>query len=154
MTAFKQNKVSQATWPWTNSDKSGAPDKRMSRPMKALIQTGVMLVLAFVFYRFLDKLVMSRIILGIAGVVLVSGLAIPPVFDAIERFGKWLGHILGTGVTWLVLVPFYYLCFVPGRVILRMQGKDPMHREFPTDAETYWIARPRVRSSDQYKKQH
>jgi hypothetical protein len=113
-----------------------------------------MLIIVFFLYTWKPDHVMWRIVLGLAGVVLVGGLLIPPVFHAIERFGQALGRWAAAGLTWGLLVPFYYLCFVPGRCFLARRGKDPMHRAFPTNKVSYWIPRPPVRGPGQYRKQH
>lgn len=90
---------------------------------------------------------------GLAAVVLVSGFFIPPVFAAIERFGKRLGQWVGVGLTWGLLTPFYYLCFVPMHLGLVLKGKDPLHRQVPTDESTYWTPRKPVPNMAQYRKQ-
>jgi hypothetical protein len=126
----------------------------MSLPVKATIQAVVMLVIAGLLWKVWDHRVMPCIIVALAAVTLVGGLFIPPLFRAIERFGQWLGKTVGLVLTWGLLVPFYYLCFVPARIALKLRGVDPMHRECPTSMSTYWIRRPPVRSMDQYRKQH
>jgi hypothetical protein len=113
-----------------------------------------MLVIAGLLYWWKPEHFTWKVVLVLAAVVLVSGLFIPPVFRGIERFGQVLGRGVSVGLTWGLLVPFYYLCFVPGRFFLLLRGKDPLHRQVPTDVSSYWIPRPPVRSLAQYTKQH
>ncbi len=47
----------------------------------------------------------------------------------------------GKGLTYLLLVPFFYLFFTPAALILRAQGRDPLHRRFRDKRWTYWISR-------------
>ncbi len=98
--------------------------------------------------------VAAAVVAGIGALVLLSGLLAPPVFMKIEQGGRWLGKAAGIGLTWLLLVPMFYLVFFPGRLILMMTGNDPMARKFPTKAPTYWIARKPVGSPDEYKRQY
>jgi len=126
----------------------------MSARGKAMLQFAIMLAIAGLLYKFAPHRIMAGIVAVLAVVVLVCGLFIPSAFRAIERFGQTLGAWAATGLTWGLLVPTYYLIFVPARIGLKLQGKDPMHREFPTTASSYWIPRPPVRGLDQYRKQH
>jgi hypothetical protein len=90
---------------------------------------------------------------GVSGVLLISGLFIPPVFNRIEQFGRWFGKGVGIAITWILLVPVFYLLFVPGRLILMVRGIDPMCRKFPTAAPTYWVPRKPVTNLEEYKRQ-
>lgn len=96
----------------------------------------------------------AGIVGGIGAVMLLSGLFIPAMFLKLERGGRWLGKAAGVGLTWLLLVPMFYLVFFPGRLILMLTGNDPMARKFPTKAPTYWIARKPVLSAEEYKRQY
>jgi len=99
------------------------------------------------------RIVSGGVVAGIGAVVLLSGLLVPSLFLKLEQGGRWLGQAAGAGLTWLLLVPMFYLVFFPGRLILMMTGNDPMARKFPTKAPTYWIARKPVASPDEYKRQ-
>ena len=154
MSKYTQNEVSRVVWPWVEGPRGSKAATGLSRPVRAVIQTLVMLCIAFLLHWWKPEHFMWKVVLGLTGVVFVSGLFVPPVFNAIERFGQALGRWVSVGLTWGLLVPFFYLCFVPGRCILRLKGKDPLHRAFPTDAKTYWIPRPPIDDLKQYKKQH
>ncbi|NIP18141.1 MAG: hypothetical protein GWM87_08275, partial [Xanthomonadales bacterium] len=74
-----------------------------------------MLLIAWFLYAKLHHVLMSKVIVALAALVLISGLFLPRVFNAIERGGRRLGFWVGTGLTWILLVPFFYVVFVPGR---------------------------------------
>jgi hypothetical protein len=154
MSKYIQNRVSEVVWPWVDGERGPAARKGLSRPIRAVIQALVMLGIASLLYWWKPAHFMWKVVLGLAGVVLVSGLLVPVVFDAIERFGQALGRWVAVGLTWGLLVPFYYLCFVPARIGLKLKGKDPMHRAFDAGAQTYWIKRPPINDVKQYRKQH
>lgn len=127
----------------------------MSRQAKAVIQAAVMLTVGGLVWHFFDHRIMPMILAFLAGLMLVGGFLVPPIFEGFERFGLLLAKWLGTGVTYLLLVPFYYLVFAVGRLILKLRGIDPMDRVFPQpDKTTFWEPRPAVASMDQYRKQH
>jgi len=123
------------------------------RPVRAVVQFLVTVCVAAVFYLF-ERPVIACVAVGIGTVVLLSGLLLPSVFDAIERLGRALGRWVGAGMTCLVLVPFFYVVFATARLILRVCGKDPMCRAWPTKQETYWIPRPPVKDLRHYRNQH
>ena len=104
-------------------------------------------------YWWLEHRLMGRIVWLLASVVLVSGFFIPPVFDAIERFGQALGRWVGVILTWSLLAPFYYIVFLPLNLLQKITGKDPLHRQFPSNEPTYWTPRKHVASAAQYLKQ-
>lgn len=129
----------------TQHDRAGIA-KRAS--LQALIPFAVAAFLAWK-----GRMVAGGVVAGIGAVVLISGLLVPFLFLKLEQGGRWLGKAAGAGLTWLLLVPMFYLVFAPGRLILIMTGNDPMARQFPTNEKTYWITRKPVASPDEYKRQ-
>ena len=111
MSDFKQNEVSRRVWPWPEAVQTD--DKpEAGRFRRAGVQTAVMAAIGWVLYGPVGHAVMGCVVWTLAVVVLLSGLFVPPVFRQIERFGKWLGTGAAAGLTWLLLVPFFYLVFV------------------------------------------
>lgn len=108
----------------------------------------------FVVYKLWNKFHMAVVVWCISGFISFTALFMPRLHDAIKRGLIWFAHLVGLGLSWLLLVPFYYLCFVPGRIWLSIRGKDPMQRAFPTDEKSYWVPRPAVKTIAQYQKQH
>lgn len=121
---------------------------------QAVIQSAVGFAVALLMYFWFKKPVMAGIVTGVTLVILACGLFIPPAFKAIERFFLKFGEWVGTGMTWLLLVPFFYLCFVPARMIQELTGKDPLNLKFKANVSTYWIPRKPVTDLSQYEKQH
>jgi hypothetical protein len=123
-----------------------------TNPGMVLIQAVIPTAVGAFFY-FKGKPVAAGILWSIGALLLISGFLIPSLFAKIEKAGRWFGKGVGTAITWLLLVPMFYLVFVPGRLILRIRGIDPMCRKFPTDAPTYWVPRKPVVNLDEYKRQ-
>jgi hypothetical protein len=127
----------------------------MSMAAKAVVQAVVMGLVGWFLIGYLHHRVMAFVVWGLAFLVLVGGLVYPPLFHAFERFGQKLAKWVSAGLTYGLLVPFYYLCFVPGHLILAVMGKDPMDRRCPEPQKaTFWVARPPTHDMAQYKKQH
>lgn len=144
----------KAVWPCCKDAVTAPVGGKTSPAKRATLQFAVMLTVGLLFLLWLKKPVTAGIVLGLSGVVLVCGLFIPPAFMAIERFGHNLGKWVATGLTWLLLVPFFYICFVPARIIMAISGKDPLNLKFNSRATTYWIPRKPVTDLRQYEKQH
>ena len=157
MAQIAHDSVAQSKWVWKASGMKPAQGsgKPMSIQLKAIIQFAVMsLVIGFMRWKFPGHLVGPILVGTIAVLVLVGGLFVPPLFHAIERFGQKLGKWVAAGLTWGLLVPFFYICFTFGRLVLLVLGRDPMDRKVPTDKPTYWEPREPVPSLDQYRRQH
>jgi len=97
--------------------------------------------------------VMGPIVLGLAALVFVSGQWIPAVFAGLERLGGWLAYVVGTTLTWLLLVPVFVICFVPARIIDAVRGRDTLCREFPGGQASYWQDYALPSDAKQYEKQ-
>lgn len=131
----------------TSHNSSGAGDMaavstgRTTRRWRAVIQSlviaGVATVLTLVFHHYIFGLTLYCL----SAVFLISGLFIPPVFNALDKLGRWLAKVVSIGLTWLLLTPFYFLCMFPGRLILLMIGRDPMQRRWEHHRDSYWTDR-------------
>lgn len=93
------------------------------------------------------------IIASISGIIACCAFFIPPAHHAIQRFFARLAHFVGRALAFVLLVPLFYLFFVPARFIRTLTGKDPLHLKRRGDETTYW--EPRVKNTDleQYRRQ-
>ncbi len=118
-----------------------------------LVQTLIPGVVAILFAR-RGHAVPASLVGAIAVFALVSGLAVPTLFARWEACGRAFGKVVAGIVTWICLVPVFYLIFVPGRLILALKQKDPMGLAFPTKQPTYWVPRAPVKDSAEYRRQY
>ena len=49
-----------------------------------------------------------------------------------------LGHWTGIALAWLLLVPIFYLAFLPFGLLLRRGRRDRLRRRLDPDAVSYW----------------
>ncbi len=150
MHAKTSDRVMETVWPWWKATESQPAEKT---GLRASIQAGIMAAVGAVLFFGLHHKTMAGVVWGMGALVWISGLLMPRVFTSIERFGHRLGQGVGTILTYLLLVPFYYLVFVPAHVILFLRGKDPMKRRFPCPDATCWSPKKPVANPGQYKKQ-
>lgn len=129
--------------------------KPMGLKAKATLQAAAMGAVGFVIFRVWGHVIGPAVVWSLAGLVLIGGWFVPPLFHAFEKFGQLLARWVAGGLTWGLLVPFFYLAFTFGRMVLLMRGIDPMDRKYPEpDRATFWVPRPPVPSMEQYRKQH
>ncbi|MBL6945528.1 MAG: hypothetical protein ISR47_02700 [Rhodospirillales bacterium] len=80
--------------------------------------------------------------LAVAGIILIVALTAPKVLHPANKlwmqFGQWLHRI----VTPVILAFVFVSTVIPTALVMRLMGKDPMHRKFDTQAGSYWIKRP------------
>ncbi len=56
-------------------------------------------------------------------------------------------------VSVVILAIVLYLVVTPIGLIMRMIGRDPLHREFDSEAATYWVPRRQVSDTSRYFRQ-
>lgn len=141
-----------AVWPVSkqNTPSAAATPHRLT----AVIQAVVILALATLLLVFKKPLVLCLALYTIGALVLFGGLFFPPLHRLFDQAGKWLGRVVGRALTWLLLVPFFYLCFPLGRLILRLRGADPLTRNWDRQAASYWIDRKPVTDAAHYTRQY
>ena len=120
---------------------------------RATVQFFITAAIAVLLFAVLKHTVPAIIVGTISVIILISGLFFPSVFLKIEKFGKLLGTWVGTGITWLLLVPLFYIVFALGRLILVITKKDPLDRKFPSLAKTCWTEKkPRANPKESYRR--
>ena len=148
-----RDRVLAATWDWRApagpAPGSGRAALRRAASIQAGVTTAVGAVLRFGFGHHLFPLILW----GIAAVVLVLGLFLPRAYRPVHSFGRGLGRFVGKVLMYVLLVPFYYLFFTPVAVLLRLRGRDPLHRGFRDPRHTYWIARGPKERGDNARRQ-
>ena len=146
--------VQQTVWMW---DKPPVPPESAdaARKQRAFIQFCVMFIVAslIVVVSKSSHLWLPLFIYLLSILVAIGGYWVPPLFEAFERFGKFLAKVVGAVLTYILLVPFFYLCFVPGRFILQAMGKDPLRRKWSKESATYWTEKQTPEGVERYKRQ-
>jgi TM2 domain-containing membrane protein YozV len=133
-----KNKISEPSWKWRYQRGKPSISRNGSRTGKLIIQSIIAFAVAALFAFVFHRVIFAGIVAGIGLIILVCGLFIPRVYSAIERLIGVFAFGVGQFLTWLLLVPFYYLCFLPARIILSLSRRDPMKRVWDQSASTYW----------------
>jgi hypothetical protein len=110
-----------------------------------LIVAGVLLAIAaWSFYRGRTR---AALVLGIiGGMLLLTGLLVPPLARQFHIFWMRLAGVLGYVNSRILLSLMFYLVFAPYNLISRLVGRDPLDRRKP-GRSSYWIARKNTRQT-------
>jgi hypothetical protein len=77
----------------------------------------------------------------IAAIFLILALVSPGVLAPLNRLWTAFGLLLARIVSPIMLFLVYVIAVVPTALVLRLMGKDPLHRDFDAGAASYWVHR-------------
>ena len=80
--------------------------------------------------------------ISIGGVLVGLGLALPSSLKYVHRVWMKIGEVLGYVNTRILLGVIFFGLITPMGVIMRLAGKDSMHRLLVPEANTYRVIRP------------
>lgn len=78
---------------------------------------------------------------GTAFLFAALGLVIPRSLSPVFRLWMRIGAILGWINTRIILAIGFYGLFTPIGIVMRMMGKDPLHRAFDSQMPSYRVLR-------------
>ena len=73
-------------------------------------------------------------------IFLVIVLTVSWILLPLNRLWAGVGYRVGQLNNYVLLGLFFYLFVIPTGLILRLLGRDPMHRRLNPEARTYWTA--------------
>ncbi|MBN2234259.1 MAG: hypothetical protein JW706_03860 [Opitutales bacterium] len=137
----RQMTVYEAVWNWRVTAKPVVPPEPHALRKLALVPICVLL-LVFCVLRFgFGSHHGSLIALGFLGIFVLVTLFRPQWLPVIQRVAMRFGVWVGIALTWILLVPFYYIVFIPLRLLFMAKGKDLMFRTYDPSATSYWVGR-------------
>src|SRR4249920_19340 len=80
--------------------------------------------------------------LSVGALLVGLGLVFPIGLRHIHRIWMKIGHVLGYINTRILLGVIFYGMITPMGMIMRLSGKDSMHRVLVPEANTYRVVRP------------
>ena len=76
--------------------------------------------------------------------------AFAPIQAALERFGR----AVAAALTYLILGALFVLVFIPGRLLLALRRRDPLHRRPDPGRASYWEPLPPSAGTDRFRRQY
>jgi len=143
--------VARVVWNWRESDFTEETTRRVRRK-RSLIRFCIIFLIGSVLFFPLRHVWIGGILYVLSFLILVGGFAVPQIYSAFERVGRFLTITIGCLFTWVLMIPFFYVCFVPGRILLCLFRKDPLQRARTPGAQSYWISKQRSSEKTQYQK--
>ncbi len=86
-----------------------------------------------------ESLRLWAMVLG--SVLVVLGAIVPQSLMQVHQGWMKIGHVLGAINTRIILGIIYYLLITPMGIVMRLMGKDPMHRAVRENVDTYRVVR-------------
>ena len=131
--------AAEVVWNWRDPRPQQAADTPSNRPrLRGSLQAAAAAAVGSAFWYF-GSPILARVILSVAGGLLLAALLAPrTLYAAIERLFLALGRITAQAITWLLLVPVFYLFFAPFGMLLRRGRRDRLRRNLEPDSESYW----------------
>lgn len=82
----------------------------------------------------------------VGGALVAAGLALPRSLQLIHRGWMWVGHVLGSINTRIILGIVFFGLVTPMGLVMRLFGKDAMRRALLQEVPSYRVVRgPRPR---------
>ena len=78
----------------------------------------------------------------LGSLLMVLGMVAPQSLKQVHYGWMKIGHVLGAINTRIILGIIYYLLITPMGLVMRLVGKDPMHRTLVQGTDTYRLVRP------------
>ncbi len=85
------------------------------------------------------SLEIPRIVWGVGAAITVIFFAVPPAQKPIYLGWMYLAFPIGWTISHLLLGIVYYVVLTPIGVIMRLLGRDPMHRRYDKAAASYYV---------------
>ena len=134
--------AAEAIWKFgADEPETRAPTAPARARLRGSLQALVGGSVGLAFFLFVSP-VLGRVVMGIAGVILLCALTSPTgLYAGIEKLFDATGRALGRLTTWLLMLPLFYLFFCPFGLLLRRGRRDRLRRYYESEATTYWEPR-------------
>jgi hypothetical protein len=105
---------------------------------------------AFATYR--GSATAATVLATIAGLFLLSGLAVPTALAPVHRLWMAFAHVLGRVNTRVILGLFFFLILSPVSLVMKLARRDLLLRRFHRGHATYWQKRGAMKAAkDSYE---
>lgn len=128
-------------WNWRDPQPDGPAPLSASRArVRGSFQAAIVAAIGGLLL-WLGVRILASVMLGAAAIVLLAALTSPRgLYAVLDRMARAIGRRIGRALTWLLLVPLFYLFFLPFGLLFRRGRRDRLKRYFDSQAPTYWEA--------------
>jgi hypothetical protein len=150
----KQEQVMRIVWPWRQVDTTASKVVVRPAPQKLFVELLITVCVGLLFWFLFKKPTIAVVVFTLAAYTFFTGLFVPPFHYAFKKAFQVFASWVGTALTWVLLLPFFYIFFTIGRLSQLIFRKDPMNRACPTKLDTYWIKHPAEVDVASYTRQY
>jgi predicted membrane metal-binding protein len=113
--------------------------KMLSERSFGLIFTGIFLIIGV--FPLITGGSYRQWALIVAAMFAVPAILLPAILAPLNRLWVKFGLLMHTIVNPILMGLVFFIAVLPTGLILRLLGKDPMHRKFDASKQSYWINR-------------
>ena len=117
------------------------PDRSELRKFSLILGGAFLALGAFSWYRGSSP---APYLLTIGAAIALVGTVLPGAIRWLFFVWMALGLVLGTIMTSVILTLVFVVAVIPIGLIMRLVGRDPMHRKLDPNAPTYWLPKERT----------
>jgi len=130
-----------AIWSWRDPPPRGSHPRPANRArLRGSIQAAVVAAIGGLLL-LLGLRTVAWVMQGAAAILLLAALASPRgLYAVLDGMARAIGRRIGRVLTWLLLVPLFYLFFTPFGLLFRRGRRDRLKRYSDGEAPTYWEA--------------
>ena len=133
--------VSSVVWNWRAGRDSDAQARHVYSRRQGAVHSFVGLVIAAVLF-VLGRHTLALVAGSIATLSFLLSMISPAgLYTQLRRGVAQLGVWIGIALSWILLVPMFYLFFLPFGLLLRRGARDSMERNFNDTTGSYWKKR-------------
>ena len=130
------------------------PSKRQMRTFAALVFPAFWGLVALLVLLRAEQPRLALTIALAAAIISIIGLVSPRFMRLVYLGMIYVTYPIGFVVSHILLGLVFYVVISGVGLLLRILGKDPMHRDADPKVETYWIRKEHDSSSDHYFRQY
>ena len=130
--------AAELIWDWRRGGDESTPRSYARERRRGALQAVAGAFMGGIFL-WLGWTLPARIVLSVAGLILFCSLVSPGgLYATLERFMGAVAMRLGAGLMWTLMLPVFYLFFMPFGLLFRRGRRDRLKRFFDADAPSYW----------------
>jgi hypothetical protein len=140
-------KASAVIWRWRETEAEAPGPSAASVRVRGSLQALAGYAVAVAIHLFWSQTV-AIVAFALTTVVLFCALVSPHgLYSLVRRLFDATGRVVGHAMTWIVMIPIFYLFFLPFGMLLRRGRNDRLRRYYESEAETYWEPHTPMQSS-------
>jgi len=141
-TTLSKRPTQEIDWQWRAGTATTPPSGSSRKTATVHFTVGLIFTGLFLYH---DKTLLAAVV-GIfaSSTFLVALLSPTNLYARLQARLNQLGLFVGTTLSWLTLLPIFFLFFVPFRFLFRRHSNDSLKRRYQPELKTYWKTSPPV----------